>query len=184
MNPLLTKTQSAILAKVDPRLRGPVQKIVNAGHQVMFSPQTRHLMTAQLQGGANNPEVIGSGIAKLVAILYNQSRHTAPMGALIPAGMILLCDALDFLEEAHAVEISPDFLAQCTQAAGSAILQALGISPDHVQQAMQQAQAKQGGGAPAAPGPQPGAGAAPAAPAASMVAGPSQGVIGSAMGAQ
>lgn len=175
MNPLLSKTRAAILAKVDPRLQKVVLKMVNAGHQIMFSPQTRHLLQQQLQGNAQNPEAVGSGIAKLLGILFNKSKKTAPVQALIPAGMVLMCDGLDFLEESGAVQVTSQFLAQCTQAAGSAILQMLGVKPEQVQQAMSQVQAQSGRGGrqPIIAGAQ-GATAVPPAP-------PARGVIGGAM---
>lgn len=175
MNQLLQQTQAGILAKVDPRLRPVVQKLVNAGHQVMFSKETRHLMTAQLKGKPDDPEVIGAGVAKLLGILYHQSKKTAPVQALIPAGMVLMCDGLQFLEDAGAVKVTPELLAQCTQATGSAILQLLGVKPEQVQQAISQAQATHGQGAGATPA---GPGAMPPPPP------PPGGVIGSAMGAQ
>jgi hypothetical protein len=192
-NPLLDKTKAQIMAKVDPRLQPIVGKIVNAGHVVMFSPKSRHLMQQQLQSGPNNPEVIGAGIAKLVAVLYAQSKKTAPINALIPAGMILLCDGLQFLEDSGSVKVSAAFLASCTQATGSAVLQVLGIQPEQVQSAIDQARAKM-------PGQPSGALAAPSIPSVvgnqSVQAGPTsatapvsgvaparRGVIASAMGA-
>jgi hypothetical protein len=176
MNPLLQKTQASILAKVNPRLVPVVKKLVNAGQQLMYSPQTRHLMQSQLQGHTDDPEAIGAGIAKLLGILYHESRKTAPVQALIPAGMLLLCDGLQFLEDAGMTPVTPEFLAHCTQATGSAILQLLGIKPEQVQQAMSQAQAAQGG-APAAMPP----GGAPPTPAAMPAAPAPTGVIGGAM---
>lgn len=170
MNQLLQQAQAGIMAKVNPRLKPVVQKLVNAGHQIMFAPQSRHLMQQELQGGANNPEVIGGAVAKLVALLYNESKKTAPVQALIPAGMVLLCDGLQFLEDAGAVQVTAQFLAQCTQAAGSAILQILGIKPEQVQAAIDQARAKMPGAQRAA------------APSAMPPAPPPRGIVGSAMG--
>jgi hypothetical protein len=170
MIPILQKAQAAYLAKVNPRLQPVVQKLVSAGHQIMFSPQTRHMMQQQLQAGPSNPEVIGAGIAKLVALLYHESKKTAPVQALIPAGMLLLFDGLQFLSDAGAVQVTPQFLAQCTQAAGSALLQMLGVKPEQMQAAIDQARAKaQPAAAPGAPG------AMPPAPA-------PRGIVGAAMG--
>jgi hypothetical protein len=177
-NPLLDKTKAQILAKVDPRLQPIVGKIVNAGHVVMFSPKSRHLLQQQLQSGPNNPEVIGAGIAKLVAVLYAQSKKTAPIKALIPAGTILLCDGLQFLEDAGTVKVDAAFLAKCMQSTGSAILQVLGIKPEQVQAAIDQARSKMPGQTPAAPA----AGGAPAAAPPAPAAPAGRGVIASAMG--
>lgn len=157
MNPLLQQTIDGMTAKIsDPRLRPVVQKVVKAGEQVMYSPQTQKLLIQQMQGGGDPAENVGSGIAKLMAILMNQSHGTIPMQAAVPAATILMCDGLDFLEQAGDVQVTPEFLAACTKEMGSAILQVFGVSPEKIQQYMQ----GQGGqGAPAGD-----AAAMPAAP--------------------
>lgn len=169
MNPLLQKTEAAYKAKIDPRLLPVVMKIVNAGKQVMYSPQTRHMMQAQLAGGAD-PEKIGQGIAKLMGILFHASKKTAPMQALIPAGMLLMFEGLQFLEDAGTVQVTPDLLAACTQATTSALLQVLGIKPEQVQGAIDHARTRAQTAQPAQPA-TPGAAVAPAG-----------GIVGSAMG--
>jgi hypothetical protein len=47
-----------------------------------------------------------------MGILYHASKKTAPMQALIPAGMLLLFEGLQFLEDAGRVQVTPDFLAR------------------------------------------------------------------------
>jgi hypothetical protein len=177
MNPILQKAEAAYKAKIDPRLMPVVMKIVKAGQQVMYSPGTRHMMQQQFANGTD-PESIGAGVAKLMGILYHASKMTAPMQALVPAGMLLLFEGLQFLEEAGRVQVTPDFLAQCTQATASALLQVLGVKPEQVQSAIDQARTKAGGAQPAQP-------VQPAAqPAAAMPAAPApSGVIAAAKGA-
>lgn len=133
MNKLLQDTQSALLAKVDPQLVPIVQKVADAGKKVLYSPQTQDMVVQQLQHGTD-PETIGSGVAKLSAILMNQSKGTIPPKVLFPASLLLLLEVLSFLEEAGAVKVTPDFLAQCTQAVGSAYLQSLGVTPEKLSQ--------------------------------------------------
>jgi peptidoglycan hydrolase-like protein with peptidoglycan-binding domain len=176
MNALLQKAEAAYKAKIDPRLLPVVMKIVSAGKQVMYSPQTRHMMQAQLAGGAD-PEKIGQGIAKLMGILFHASKKTAPMQALIPAGMLLLFEGLQFLEDAGTVQVTPDLLAACTQATSSALLQVLGIKPEQVQGAIDHARTRAQPAQPAAPG----AAVAPAATPGAAAA-PAAGIVGSAMG--
>ena len=145
MNPLLQQTQAAILKKADPRLVPVINKLVSAGKTVMYSKQTRGMMIKQL-GTGDDPELIGSGIAKLIGILYNQSKKTAPLQALIPAAVLLLVEGLDFLEKAGTVQISNDFLAECTMAMGSSVAQMFGATPEQLQGMVNK-------GKPAAPSP-------------------------------
>lgn len=143
MNPLLQKTQDAILQKADPRLVPVIKKLEAAGQQVMYSEKSRGMMIEQL-GDGKNPEQIGAGVAKLIGIIYSESKKTAPMEALIPASVLLLCEGLNFLEEAGAIQVSNEFLSQCTMAMGSSVAQLFGATPEKLQTMISKGQ---GGGA-------------------------------------
>jgi hypothetical protein len=151
MNQLLEQTRQGILQKVDRRLVPAVEKVASAGKQVMYSEKSRDMAIEQLKS-SQDPESIGAAAAKLAGVLFNQSRSTIPPEVLFPATMLLMIEALGFLEDAGAVQVSNDFLAECTQATGSAFLQMLGVTPEKLQGMMAQ---QQGGGAPppAAPAP-------------------------------
>lgn len=144
MNPILEKTSAAVLEKSDQRLQPVILKLVEAGKKVMYSERTRDLALEQLQGGAD-PEAIGSGIAQLAGILFTESQRTAPMEALMPAAVLLLVEALAFLEEAGAVEVTPDLVAESTSALGSSFLQLIGVTPEKLQQMMAGGMPAEGG---------------------------------------
>jgi hypothetical protein len=174
VDPLLTKVEAAIKAKVPANLQNAFQRIITAGMQVMYSPQTQKLMQRQMNQQGNPADVAGDGVAKLLGILYKQSKNTLPIKAGIPAAQILLCEALDFMEKAGKIKITNDLIAQATKSMLGAILQMFGVTPQKLQ-AM--AQAKQTGQQPAQASAQP----APAMPPAAL---PQGGIINSAMGAQ
>lgn len=132
MNQILEATKAAILKKADPRIVPVINKLVDAGQQVMYSDKTRGMMIEQL-GDGKDPEKIGAGVAKLIGIIYGESKKTAPMPALIPAAVLLLCEGLDFIEQAGAVKVDAEFLSQCTMAMGSSLAQLFGASPDKLQ---------------------------------------------------
>lgn len=132
MNPILEKTKAAILQKVDQRLVPAIKKTVAAGEKVMYSDQTRQMFIDQLKQGAD-PETIGAGVAKLVGILRNQSKGTLPMEILVPAATILMCEGLQFMEDAGAVKVDAAFLAECTKAMSSSLLQLFKVSPEQIQ---------------------------------------------------
>lgn len=168
MNEILQKTRAALLQRVDKRLVPLVEKVVAAGQKVMYSEQTRELVVQELQQ-AKDPEAIGSAVAKLAAVLMNQSKGTIPPQVLFPAAMLLLLEALQFLEEAGAIEASPEMVAQCSQALGSAFLQAMGVTPEKLQGMIGQ------GGQGAQP-------AGPADPAGPTAAPPPGGIVAAAGG--
>ena len=150
MNPILTKTKQAIEKKADPRLKPVIGKLVAAGMKVMYSEETRQMSIDALKG-ARDPESIGAAVAKLAGILFNQSKQTAPMQALVPAAMMLLVEGLSFLEESGAVEVTPELVADSTMAMTSSLLQLLGATPEQIQGYMQKSGAQSA--APSAPEP-------------------------------
>lgn len=162
-NPLIDKARVALLAKIDPRLRPVVDKVAAAGKQVMYSEQTRDMAIQELKRGAD-PESVGSAVCKLAAILFNQSKKTIPMNVLFPATMLLLFEALQFLEDAGTLKVDAPQLAAYSQATGSGFLQMLGVTPEKLQGMFAQ------GGAPGA--------APPAAPPATPAAAPAGIVAG------
>jgi len=132
MNPLLEKTKQAVMNKADKRIHPVIMKLVNAGKQVIYSEKTRELSLKQI-GDGKDPEMVGAAIAKLIGVLYNQSKKTAPMQAMIPAAVILLCEVLQFLEDAGSIKVDSNLLASYTQSMASSVLQVFGVTPDKLQ---------------------------------------------------
>jgi hypothetical protein len=134
MNPLLQKAEAAFMAKVPQQYQPAVQKAVTAGKLVMYDKQKGLQMFMQQMQGGVTPENIGAGVAKLVGILFNQSKKTMPMQVAIPTASLLMCEGLQFLEDAGKAKVDANFLAECTKAMGSAVLQVFGVSPQKLQQ--------------------------------------------------
>lgn len=174
MNQLLQQTQDKIAESVNPpELRQAVEKVVEAGKKIMYSEQTRDLLIDQLNSEGDLPEVVGSGIAKLAAILFSEYKRTLPMEVLMPSAFLLMVESLDFLEKAGQAEITNDFVAKCTEEVGSAILQAIGVTPEQLAAAQN--------GQPISPG----AAQAPATAEPTQPAAPAQpppGIVSGAMG--
>lgn len=148
MNETIDKCRQALLEKVDPRLRPVVEKVVAAGQKVMYSEQTREMAVQELKQGTD-PETVGAAVAKLAAILFNQSKQTIPMNVLLPATMLLLFEALEFLEEAGSLQLDAAQLGAYVQATASSFLQVLGVTPEKLQEMVGQSLSK----APPAPAP-------------------------------
>lgn len=175
-NPQLEQVEQAVQAKVPPALNDAFTRIVAAGQKIMYSPQTRQLLQKQLQQPGQPTEIVGEGVAKLMAILYQQSKGTMPMKAAIPAAQVLLCEALDFVAKAGILQVSSDTIAEATKAMVTYLLQIFGFSQAKIQQYIQAGMAH-GGAVGTAPGD---VAAAPGAPAPAA----SGGIIAGARGAQ
>lgn len=150
-NPLLVQIEQAITAKVAPEMRNAFNKIVLAGMKLMYAPQTEKMLRQQINSG-EPPQAAGQGAAKVVGLLLAKSKGTAPFKAMIPAGIMLTCEALDFMEKAGKAQLTPELVSQAVQEFGSAVLQVIGVTPDKLDQVMSQVpDAKKPQGQPAAP---------------------------------
>src|SRR4030067_1101253 len=147
LNPLLAKTEQGIEATIPPEMKGAYERIVIAGLKVMFDEKTHKMMLDQLKSSDDIVKNVAEGIAGLMAILYRESKEKMPIPAAIPASFVLMTKALDFAERTMGVEITPDFLAQATQATAEAVLEKLGISKEMVAEAVQGSQNGEGPGA-------------------------------------
>jgi len=133
MNPLLQKTESEVMAKINPaQLRPVVKKLVDAGKKIMYADKTRHLIIKELNQPGEETEIVGASVAKLAGLVMTQVKGTVPMQAMVPALMLLLCEGLDFMEKAGKAKVTPEFLAACTKATTSSFLQLLGVTPDRL----------------------------------------------------
>jgi hypothetical protein len=128
VNPLLQQTEQAIQAKVAPQMQNALQRTVTAGLSVMYSPQSHQIMVAQLTKPGDPAKNVAEGAAKLMGVLYKQSKNTMPIPIMIPAAMVLMCEGLDFLTQANGTQITPQLVAQCTQDLGHFMLVLLGVS--------------------------------------------------------
>lgn len=143
MNPLLTKAEAAYRAKIQPDMQSAVDRIIKAGMLIMHSPGTHDMMRQQLLKPGDPAENAGEGIAKLTAILFGKSKGTMPIKAAIPAANILLCEGLDFMEQAGLIKVDNNTLAEAAKELGSSLMQMFKVTPERLAQASQQT--KQGG---------------------------------------
>lgn len=140
MNPLLEKVSQALLAKVAPENRNTVQKIVLAGEKVMHSPQTHQMMTAQLSKPGDPAQNAGEGVAKLMGLLFKESKGTMQMKTAVPASQLLLFEGLDFMEQTGKIKVSNELIASASKALSGYFLQLFGVTPEKLAQLKQKAQ--------------------------------------------
>ena len=152
-NPLLVKTEQAVMAKLAPDQRKAFQKIMTAGLRVLDSEQSHKLVAGQLKQNADPADIAGVGVAKLLGVLINQSKGTMPMKAAMPAATVLLLESLDRLEELGKIEITNDTLAAAMQSMSSAIMQLFGVTPQKMDAMMKAKQGQAPEAQPAAPEP-------------------------------
>lgn len=152
-HPLLVKVAQAQIDRVPQQLRGALERATMAANKLLYAKETRKVMMQQMDGEGDIGELVGEGAAKLMIVLWTDSQGKLPLRVLIPAGVILTCQALEFIMESGAIEDVDNALVDtAVQEYASSILQLMGATPEQVQALVEQAAAKQGGPAgPAVP---------------------------------
>ena len=84
---------------LDAKQGAQLDRIVLAGKKVMFSKQSHQMMLKELEGPGTLAQKLGQGVAGLMALLWQESKQSLPPQLLIPAGMVLVAVAADFLRK-------------------------------------------------------------------------------------
>ena len=153
MNKLLEQVKQGIEATIPPNLQEDTQKMVVAGMKIMFDAQTHQMMMKQIDQPGDMMDNVAKGVGALMSIIFRSSKGAPPIDAAVPASILLMVEALDYLDQTGKLQITPDAVAQCTKALMAYMMQKLGLTPEKIQQ-LQSGQGAQ----PAMPsGPQTGA---------------------------
>lgn len=152
-NPLLQKAEQGIESKVPPNRQADLQKVVNAGMTIFYSPQLKDARNQMIQRSTDPAKEAGLGAAKLISELYQQSNKTMPTDIAVPAAMIFGLQYLDLLANVGKTQITPDLVANATSAIADNVLPLFGVTPDKMQQLITLGKQKQAAGQ---PGQQPG----------------------------
>ena len=116
---------------LDAKQGAQLDRIVLAGKKVLFSKQSHQMMLKELEGPGTLAQKLGQGVAGLMALLWQESKQSLPPQLLIPAGMVLVAVAGDFLRQAGEPVTDQD-IGGGIEALVTALLQATGVDPDRV----------------------------------------------------
>lgn len=139
-NQLILKVQANIEKGVKPADRAAYDKIVMAGTKVMYSQQTHKMLMEGFDDAPDKVKAVAEGMVGLMGMLFKESRNTMPITPMIQAGMTLMLDALDFLEQAGYMQVTEQELGQATKYFMDAVLPKIGITPQMMQQALAKTQ--------------------------------------------
>lgn len=124
---------------VPPELQEPLDRIILAGKKVMFSEETADLVEEAFAGDGPIEQKLGEAIAGLMGILWQQSNQTMPPMLIIPAAMVLLAEAVDFLTGAGE-DVSPAQYGEAIELTIEGVLSMFGADADTIEQELGQGQ--------------------------------------------
>lgn len=134
----LTKESVEENIKMPPELQEAYERVVIAGMKVMFSKESHKAMLKELQREGPMDQRLGKGIAGLMLLLFKESNGTMPPAVIIPAGMKLMMEAVDFMRETDLGQPTNAEIGGGMQIMISTILEKFGIAPDKMEQMLNQ----------------------------------------------
>ena len=123
-----------------PGMQKPFMAVVVAGMKIMFSDQTHAQVMQQIEQPGPMPQKLGTGVAGLMAMLFKESNRSIAPQLLIPAGVVLMAHAADFLNKS-GMAVSPQDFGAAMQIMVETLLRAFKVDPGKVTAAIA---AKQG----------------------------------------
>lgn len=154
----LTITPQSVQEKLhlQPKQVPILQRVVVAGMKIMFDAKTHKLMLDTLQGQGDIATKLGQGITGLMGLLMKEAKGAIPGEMIIPAGIVLMAHAAEFVDKTGTPVTDEDF-GNGVQVFVHTIMKVSGMDGDKAASLGEQATAGQG-----APANQAGAGAPPA----------------------
>jgi len=89
--------------------RDAVDRVVAAGMRIMYAPESRQKIMAEIQRKAPVPQKIAEAMTGLLLILDQKSKGGIPMAAIFPAALELLGEAGKTLEAAGQTVTQEDY---------------------------------------------------------------------------
>lgn len=149
---LLEQTKQQIEKTVPEKAKKMFTTIVANGMKLMWSKETHTTMREYVNEGIQSPEdipdTVAAGIRGIIRMLLQASK-TKPdpneifYAASYPAALVLMCDALEFVEASKKITITNDLVAETTQAVVAQLNTFYGIKKETIDAAMQHAKKTQ-----------------------------------------
>lgn len=124
--------------QLPPELQNAYERVVAAGMKVLFSKQTHQYMLDQLQAPGANAEKLGQGIAKVMVFLFNESNGTMPQEVIVPAAMLLVLKAADFVNQSGKGKITDAEIGQAMEILVDSLFEGFGADRSQLDAAMAQ----------------------------------------------
>ena len=123
---------------VPPKLQEAYERVVIAGMKVMYSKESHRLMLKELQKEGPLDQRLGKGIAGLILLLFKESNATMPPEVIIPAGVKLLMEAVDFMRNTKLANPTNGDIGNGIQIMIAIVLEKFGVAPDKMEQMLNQ----------------------------------------------
>jgi len=128
----LAKTEQGVQDKAS------YDKIYKSGLKVIYNKDTFQQLAQSVAQSKNPAQDIAKGIVAVLSVMAEKAKGTIPHAPLLQAGMALVLDALDFMEQAGLGKIDKSVLDEATSAYVDAILPLVGLTTGKLNAALGQ----------------------------------------------
>lgn len=135
-NPLLQKTQDEIDKTVTDR--ASFDKIVRAATKTIYDKDVFDRISQGIAQSQDPVSDVAKGIVGIIGALASRAQGTMPHDVAVQAGMSLMLDALDFLEQAGLVQVDNAMLEKALNDFIEAMLPNTGLTAEKLGSALQQ----------------------------------------------
>lgn len=153
---LLERTKKKIEGSVPEQYKKTFNAIVTNGMKLMWSNETHQNMKAYIQSSIQSvedaPFAVAQGLRGLIRIIHEakpgkkDDPHDPFYAASYPAALVLMCDALEYVEKVKGISVNEELIANTTKAVVAELNNLYGIHKEQLQAAMGAAKQKLEGG--------------------------------------
>lgn len=137
-NKMLIQIENDIIAKVPKDKLEIFYRTLIAAETLLFDEKSHQNMELiKNPMSRNRPvETIATGVAGLMWLLYQQSKKTLPVEAIIYGGIVSACVVWDFAERGLNMAITPELVSETTQLMCEKVFEHMGITPEQLKEAI------------------------------------------------
>ncbi|MFA7253837.1 MAG: hypothetical protein WC107_04740 [Patescibacteria group bacterium] len=100
--------ESGIKEQMDKTQSSNLDRVLNEGNELLFGEDTHYQLMDSLQGSKDISGDLGNGAFNIMSMLIKESGNSIPGDVILPAGVILLARASEFLNESKTVQVTDD----------------------------------------------------------------------------
>lgn len=100
--------EAGVKDQMDKTQSGNLDRVLSEGNKLLFGKDTHYQLMDSLQGSADISGDLGNGAFNMMGMLLKSSGNSIPGDVILPAGVILLVRASEFLNESKTVQVTDD----------------------------------------------------------------------------
>lgn len=95
-----------------------IGRVIYAGMKMLFTPEMNAKVVEGIKRqdeGMDISDKLGIGVAHTLGLMFNESKGTMPLGALLPAGYVLLAKMYEFVDRTGLAKVTDEDFGESMQ---------------------------------------------------------------------